>query len=79
MVSATYSKQHLLIALAKAGLPCSYTTLIKYERNGIIPAPNSPATFKKSKRVWRFYSEEEIEDIIAKVKKHKVSSGKRGQ
>jgi hypothetical protein len=69
-----YTKKHLLLALKEAGLPFSYPTLIAYEKAGIIPQPDSKVSF--ADRNWRFYTGEEIENIVSKVKNYCESKKK---
>ena len=64
-----FSKKHLLIALAKAGLPHSYVTLVGYERRGVISKPKSAIGFGNGK--WRFYSSEDIAQIVNEVKQYR--------
>lgn len=65
-----YTKKHLLDALAKEGLPATYKSLLKYEKMGIIPN-NGKSEGLGSAANWRLYTEEEIKDIVSKVKAHK--------
>ena len=64
-----YLKQQLLEAIEKEGLPCSYSTLLKYERQGIIPLAENTLTYND--REWRTYTEREVKNIIKLIKKHK--------
>lgn len=72
------TKQHLQLALKKAHLPYCYTTILKYEKKGIIPLPENPEVYKAAKRTWRSYSQEEIDNIVKLVKKYKDSVSTRG-
>ena len=60
-----YSKQYLLKALKKHGLPCSYQTLLEYEDKGIVSKPQSSLKFHNGD--WRMYTQEEIDNIVAQV------------
>ena len=60
-----YTKKHLLEALAKAGLPSSYKSLLEIERRGVIPRGG----MLKSVNDDRFYTLEEINSIVEQVKK----------
>lgn len=64
-----YTKKHLLVALKAADLPCSFPTLIRYEKTGKIPRPTKIICF--SDRIWRIYTQIEIDEIILKVKSFK--------
>lgn len=61
-----FSKKHLLQALKNAGLPASYPTLLAYEKAGVVP--HSEGNIEFADRRWRFYTEEEITNIIIRVK-----------
>jgi hypothetical protein len=60
---------HLLNALKVAGLPSTYKTLLKMERDGVISRGGNDAEAVGNRD--RFYSEQEIKDIVVKVKAHK--------
>lgn len=66
---AIYTKKHLLEALKEAGLPSSYKTLLKMENAGVVPRGGEI----KSTDSDRFYTEEEINSIVSKVKEHTQS------
>lgn len=61
---------HLLAALKKEGLPSTYKSLLKMEREGIIPQANNAIGFGVTDR-WRLYSQEDIKNIVLRVKNHK--------
>lgn len=63
------TKIHLLKALKKAGLPHSYKSLIKYEKAGIIKRDSTLDI--KGNHADRFYTQEEIDEIVAKLKAYK--------
>lgn len=63
-----YGKQHLMEALKKEGLPCTKPTLLEYERQGIIPAPETIVV--GSSRV-PLYSKGELKNIVKLIKNHK--------
>lgn len=66
-----YTKKHLQEALQREGLPHTYSTIRKYEDNGVIPRSENPIEF--GEREWRMYSETEIKNIVMLVKKYKKS------
>ena len=66
----TQSKKQLLEALAKAKVPHSYPTLLEYESKGIIPAPTLNTNGD------RIYSENDIKEIVLKVKAYRKSINK---
>lgn len=72
MTQGLYSKKHLLQALREAGLPCSYPTLVRYEKEGIVSKPAGMVGYMD--REWRFYTQEEIEQVLAAVKAHVEAS-----
>lgn len=65
-----YSKKHLLNALRAEGLPCTYPTILKYEREHLINKPYGMVVFDDRK--WRFYTKGEIDVIIEAAKAYKV-------
>lgn len=65
MAEGIKTKQDLIKALKQAKLPHSYHTILKYERFGIIPRMSE----RKGKD--RFYTQDEINDIVKKVKAYK--------
>jgi hypothetical protein len=67
---AIYTKKHLLAALAQAKLPHSYRTLMVYEDKNIIPG-NKTGLQNVAMNDQRFYTADEIEDIVGKVREHK--------
>ena len=69
-MDSLFSKKHLLIALRQSGLPCTYMTLLKYERKGIIDQPQHMQMMNGKQ--WRFYTEEEIEQNIEKIRTYKL-------
>lgn len=50
-------------------LPCSYQTILRWEKSGLIKRPKGE--FKYPDRSWRFYTQEEIKEIIDTIKKVK--------
>lgn len=72
-MTVIYTKKHLLKALAEAGLPYSYKSLIKYEKLGVIPRETSHEVAGVSHDM-RFYHEEDIENIVAKIKEYKKNN-----
>jgi hypothetical protein len=65
-----YSKQHLLAALEKDGLPHSYKSLLQMEKSGIIPQAGNAIGLGNTNR-WRLYTATEIQEIVERVKAHK--------
>lgn len=75
-------KQDLLNALKVARdkhpdlrIPCSYRSLIRLEKKGIVPYPENYLNFG-SGRKWRLYSREEINSIVKKVIAYKQNKKK---
>ena len=68
MPNVLMTKKYLQQALREAGLPSSYVTLLSYERQGIIPAPRTPTL--GGGRDTRFYTQEEIDQIVIAVRAH---------
>ena len=64
------TRSHLRDHLKKLKLPHTDMTLNRFERDGIIPIPRR---MRIGKRKWRMYSEEEISDIIEKIKQYKLA------
>ena len=67
-----FTKRHLQQALKKAGLPSSYSTVLKYEQMKVIPKPAHVISYGKGKD-YRSYTQEEIDSIVALVKEHRKS------
>jgi len=67
-MATIFSKNQLLKTLKSERLPHSYMTLLEYERKGIIPRPETAIGFGNGK--WRFYTKEEIYNIIVLVRKY---------
>lgn len=63
-----FSKRHLLEALKKAKVPYTYKALLKFERDGVIPMPSRVDGRE------RYYTREQIEMIVEKVRVHKQKS-----
>ena len=68
MTSGVFTKQFLQLALKREHLPFSYKTLLRYERDGIIPKSTSSMTM-------RLYSQEEIDTIVSLVQTYKEHHG----
>lgn len=66
------TKQHLLARLKEEKLPSSYHSLIKYEKLGIVPLPESMNGVGAA-RNWRLYSPQEVEIIIKKIREYTKS------
>jgi len=62
-----YLKKDLLKYLGDKGLPCSYPTLLKYEKLGVIPLPKGGIDSFRSR--WRVYTGKEIKKIAILLKK----------
>lgn len=60
-----YFKKQMFEKVKEAGVSISYQTLLKYEKNGVIPPPQRVGS-------WRMYSDEDIALIIEKVKTHRT-------
>ncbi len=58
----------MLNALKEAKLPCSYPTLLAYEKIGVLLRPQGLVQYEK--RVWRFYTQQEIMDNIERVRRY---------
>lgn len=71
-----FTKAHLQKALDRAKLPSDYTTILKYERKGIIPLPQKRIRY--GKRFWRSYSQEEIDNIVALIRAYKGGQTSKG-
>jgi len=65
MKDKLFSKRHFLQALKKAGLPFSYPSLIKMEKEGLIDKPKNMQMITNQE--WRFYTAEEIKENIRKL------------
>jgi hypothetical protein len=63
-----YPKGYLLKALKKANLPCTYHTLIKYEKIGVIKRPGAVISGSED----RFYTKDQIKEIIKEVRAYKI-------
>lgn len=63
-----FTKMHLLAALEQNNLPHTYKSLLKMEREGIIPTSGG---LEFSMNRQRLYTEEEINDIVSKVRVNK--------
>lgn len=59
-----YHSKDLSLYLKKIGLPFSRTTLLKYEREGVLPEPKRIKYYNKSTRI---YTAKEIRDISLKI------------
>ena len=64
-----YTKRDLLKALKKANLPYSYKTLLQYEKAGLLDRGGNEIVSRSS---TRFYTEQEIAEIVQKVKNYKA-------
>lgn len=65
-----YTKQHLLARLREEGLPCSYRSLLNYEKLGLFPKKSNSDTLGVAS-TWRFYSLAEIDKIVEKIREYK--------
>lgn len=70
------TRKDLIVALLKAGLPCSKPYLNKREEEGIISRPRFyyeiKGRFNKTAS-WRFFTDEEIYGNVEKIKKFEAS------
>lgn len=64
-----FTKQHLQAALDKAGLPSVYSTILKYERAHVIPRSGSVISY--GRKLYRTYTQEEIDEIVKRIRAHK--------
>jgi hypothetical protein len=64
-----YTKMHLLEALKEAGLPSTYKSLLKLEKDGVVPKSESGTDFSVNR--MRLYTGDEIKTIVSLVKTHK--------
>ncbi|MCK9319378.1 hypothetical protein [Methanoculleus sp.] len=64
-----YPKSVLLKSLKDAGLPYTYQSVLRWEKKGLISRPKGE--IKYPDRSWRFYTQEEIKEIIDIIKKVK--------
>lgn len=71
MAIKVYTKIHLLKALKEAGLPSTYKSLLNYERQGII---NRGGGEMQSASNDRYFTEQEIKDIVEKIKSLKTKN-----
>ena len=62
-----YTKQHLLQALKKAGLPHTYKSLLNYEKQGVISRGGEIESVNNN----RYFNEWEIAEIVEKIRKLK--------
>jgi hypothetical protein len=71
MSTELLGKKQLLQALKDANLPCTYPTLLRFERLGIIEKPVSLVSYED--RAWRFYTVDELKIIIDKIREYKTN------
>ena len=62
-----YTKQHLLQALKKAGLPHTYKSLLNFERQQVIGRGGELESASND----RYFTEKEIADIVSKIKSYR--------
>jgi len=67
--NALYGAKYIRQLLKDQGLPCTYVTLLNYERRGIIPAPSSVMEYPD--RNWRLYTASEVHAVVNAIKKFK--------
>jgi len=60
------TKAHLLAELKKNKLPCSYLSLVRWEKDGTIPRPENTINYGRNK--VRVYTEAEVASIIDIIK-----------
>ncbi len=70
-----FSKRHLLKALKEAGLPFTYVTLMDLEKKGVVSKPQHMQVMNGFK--WRFYTQEEINENIKKIREYKNGTNKK--
>lgn len=61
-----YYKGDLLAYLKSKGLPASYPTLLKYEKEGILPPPRKEKVGNFPKK-WRVYTGREMKELANKM------------
>ena len=66
MMQEVFSKKHLMEALERAGLPCSYKSILRFEKEGVIERSKS-GLGSSEYGGNRVYSKEEIENIVQKI------------
>jgi hypothetical protein len=71
-----YTKNELLEELKRNGLPSDYTTLLRYERSGIVSKPKN--YIELPERSWRIYSASEIADIVKSVRRYRKHLARKG-
>ena len=69
MMQEVFSKKHLMEALKRAGLTWSYSSILRFERGGMIERPKSELG-NNEYNGNRLYSQQEIEEIVARVAAH---------
>lgn len=67
-----YSRLHLMDRLKEEGLPFSEPTTRDYVKKGIITLPGYIVVFVD--REWGFYSQEEIEENVRRVREHNTKT-----
>lgn len=64
-----FFKKQLLERLKAEGLPHTLRSLLIYERRGVVKRPTGLPTQNGS---WRVYTQEEIEEVVAALRQHRV-------
>ena len=72
-MNGLFSKRYLLTSLKQSGLPCTYQTLMNYEKKGIVLRPQSAIGFGNGS--WRLYTKQEIDESVRKVANHRKGKG----
>lgn len=62
-----YNKKYFIEKLKEAGLPNTYLTILRWEKNGTITRPKNMQIMTNGKP-WRLYTMEEIQENINKIK-----------
>lgn len=70
-----FTKIHLIEALKNVGIVIAYKTIIEYERKGIIPTSKNGIEYEVRPGRTRFYTEEELKNIVEKVKEYRSKDG----
>jgi len=69
MKQSLFTKMHLLQALKDAGEPCSYSSLLYYEKLGVVKKPTR--SIPMGDRSYRAYTQAEIDRTVSKIKKYR--------
>lgn len=65
-----FLKQDLFNELKKRGITLSYSTLLRYERAGVIARPQN---------TWRLYSEDDVDTLELAINNRRLTNPKFGK